>query len=277
MTQFAGKTAVVTGAASGIGREIARQLAADGSFVLVTDLAGAPVDEVVAEIKRAEGNAAGMVVDVTKPADLQAAVDAVVAEHGRLDYMFSNAGVGIFGDLELISTAESDAIVDVNLRAVINGVTIAYQQMIKQSGGHIVTTASAAGLLPVPLQAHYCATKHAVIGLHKALALESGRHGVATTVFCPAWVESGMFDTSTLRGSLAGVDPREMVPVKPLATEIAVERLLRGVRRKRRMVITPAYARVGWWIERLSPALSHHLHRISAVGIRRRAEKARAR
>ncbi|MGH3434370.1 MAG: SDR family NAD(P)-dependent oxidoreductase [Thermocrispum sp.] len=274
---FAGATAIVTGAASGIGAEIARQLAAAGAFVLATDVSELPLHAVVEEIKRAGGSARAMLVDVADRADVQDAVDDVVAEFGRLDYMVNNAGVGIFGELDAVSLDESDTTVDVNLRGVLYGVGIAYRQMLRQGFGHIVSTASAAGLVPVPMQAHYTATKHAVVGLHKALALEAEAAGISTTVFCPAWVESGMFDTASLHGSLDVPRPRDVVPIKPLATDVAVRRLLRGVQRKRRFVITPLYGRLGWWLDRVSPTLSHHLHRAMLGQVRKRAAAVRNR
>ena len=274
---FAGATAVVTGAASGIGAEIARQLAAQGAFVLATDVSEEPLHAVVDEIKRAGGAARAMRVDVAERADVQDAVDEVVAEFGRLDYMVNNAGVGIFGEVEAVTLDEADLTVNVNLRGVLNGVGIAYRQMLKQGFGHIISTASAAGLVPVPLQVHYTATKHAVVGLHKALALEAEANGIRTTVFCPAWVESGMFDTAKLHGSMSVSDPRKVVPVKPMPTDEAVRRLLDGVRRGRRFVITPFYGRLGWWLERLSPVLSHQLHRVMLREVRKRTERARSR
>lgn len=273
--QFAGKTAIVTGAASGIGREIARQLAADGAIVLVTDLPGTALDAVAAELTSAGGRASAMPVDVSRREQVRAAVDHVVDAHGRLDYIFNNAGVAIFGDVEVVTLDDWDKIIDVNLRGVAYGTTIAYRQMVKQGGGHIINTASVAGLVPVPLQAHYCATKHAVVGMSRTLALEAERHGIAVTVFCPAFVESGMFDNNTFRGALAGADARAMVPIKPLATDRAVRRLLAGVRKRRRMVITPLYGRLGWWLERFSPTLSHHLHRLLLAETRKRAEVSR--
>lgn len=274
---FTGTTAIVTGAASGIGAEIARQLAARGAYVLATDVSALALHAVVDEIKHDGGSARALLVDVAERGDLQDAVDGVVAEFGRLDYMFNNAGVGIFGELDQVSLDEVDTTVDVNLRGVLYGVGIAYRQMVAQGFGHIVSTASAAGLVPVPLQTHYTATKHAVVGLHKALALESSTTGVSTTVFCPAWVESGMFDTSTLHGSLNVPDAREVVPIKPLPTDVAVRRLLHGVQQKRRFVITPFYGRLGWWLERFSPTLSHHLHVAMLTVIRKRAASARSR
>ncbi len=274
-TYFTGRSAVVTGAASGIGREIAVQLAARGADVLVTDVKAAPLEEVVATIVANGGRARARQVDVTDVASLQAAIDDVVATHGRLDLMFNNAGVAVFGDYESLSVEDGDLVLDVNLRGVVHGSTLAYAQMVEQGSGHIVNTASAAGFVPVPLQAHYCATKHGVIGLSKTLRLEAEERNVAVTVYCPAWVESGMFEDHTFRGTMEGADPRGLVPIPPLRTDVAVRRLLDGVARRKAYVITPFYGRLGWWFERLSPAASHQLHRRTLSTMRRRLGKAR--
>jgi NAD(P)-dependent dehydrogenase (short-subunit alcohol dehydrogenase family) len=268
---FRGRTAIVTGAASGIGREIARQLAAAGAFVLVTDLPDTNIDTVAAAITEAGGSAVAMPVDVTRPEQLEAAIGRVVTEHGRLDLMFNNAGVAIFGEFDLVSLEEWDTTIDVNLRGAAHGATLAYRQMVAQGHGHIINTASVAGLVPVPLQAHYVATKHALIGMSKTLQLEAADHGVDVTIFCPAFVESGMFDNNTLHGTMEGTDTRKLVPISPLATDVAVRRLLAGVARRRSWVITPFYGRLGWWLERLSPALSMRLHRVTLQQTRRRA------
>jgi NAD(P)-dependent dehydrogenase (short-subunit alcohol dehydrogenase family) len=268
---YAGASAIVTGAASGIGREIARQLGAAGAQVTATDLPGPALDAV------AGAGIATMAVDVTSREQIQAAVEAVVASHGRLDYMFNNAGVAIFGEVEIVTLDDWDKIIDVNLRGVAYGTTIAYRQMVAQGGGHIVNTASVAGLLPVPLQAHYCATKHAVVGLTRTLAVEARQHGVAVTAFCPGFVETGMIENHTIRGSLAGADARSLVPIRPLAADVAVARLLAGVTRGRETVVTPWYGRAGWWLERLSPTVASQLHRRTLADARRRAARSRSR
>jgi NAD(P)-dependent dehydrogenase (short-subunit alcohol dehydrogenase family) len=204
-------------------------------------------------------------------AGIAAGIDAVVGAHGRLDRMFNNAGVAICGEYDVVTLDDWDRIIDVNLRGVAHGSTLAYRQMVRQGGGRIVNTASVAGLVPVPLQAHYCATKHAVVGLSRTLAVEAVEHGVGVTVFCPAFVETGMFTNNTIRGSLAGADPRRLVPVRPLPAATAVARLLDGIDRGRELVITPFYGRAGWWLERLAPAAAMRLHRLTLRETRRRA------
>lgn len=270
---YRGKSAIVTGAASGIGRELARQLAEHRAYVLLGDVDQVGVDVALAEIVAAGGTAEALRMDVANGDDVQAAVDRVVSARGALDYMFNNAGVAIFGGIEHVSLDDWDRIIDVNLRGVAYGATLAYRQMVRQGHGHIVNTASVAGLLPVPLQAQYCATKHAVVGLSKTLRLEAMDHGVSVTVFCPGFVESGMIENNTLRGELQGVEGRDLMPLKPLATDRAVRELLVGVARKREYVVIPLYGRIGWWLERLSPALSHRLHRLTLRETRRRAHR----
>ncbi|HEY4023801.1 MAG TPA: SDR family NAD(P)-dependent oxidoreductase [Pseudonocardiaceae bacterium] len=267
--RLAGRTVIVTGAASGIGREIARQFAARGAIVLVTDLDATAVDAVVQDIRARGGIATGAVVDVTSREQISAAVDGVIERHGALDYMVNNAGVAIFGDLDAVGLDDWDTIIDVNLRGVAYGTTIAYQRMVARGGGHIVNTASVAGLVPVALQTHYCTTKYAIVGLCRALALEAADHNVRVTAFCPAWVESGMFDNSVFRGTLANADARRIVPVPPMPTARAVARLMRGLDRGADLVITPAYGRLAWWLERLCPRMSHAMQRIGLRLIRR--------
>ena len=128
---FRGKTAIVTGAASGIGRQIALQMARAGAIVFVTDVAPG-IDAVADEITRAGGVATALKLDVSSRDEVQAAVDAVVSEHGRLDYIFNNAGVAIFGEFEKVTLDDWDKIIDVNFRGVAYGSKIAYDQMVRQ-------------------------------------------------------------------------------------------------------------------------------------------------
>jgi NAD(P)-dependent dehydrogenase (short-subunit alcohol dehydrogenase family) len=270
---YQGQVAIVTGAASGIGREIARQLAAGGGRVLVADLPGSAAEAVAEELGP---GAEAILLDVSQSEQVEAAIDHAVEAHGRLDYMFNNAGVAIFGEAEVVTLEDWDKIIDVNLRGVAYGTTLAYRQMVRQGSGHIVNTASAAGLVPVPLQMHYCATKHAVIGLSKTLAVEAREHGVGVTAFCPGFVRTGMFVNNELHGTLEGVDAASLVPIKPLDAGRAAERLLAGVAAGHEIVVTPFYGRLGWWLERLSPTLAGHVHRLTLRETRRRARAAKA-
>lgn len=273
---YGGKTAIVTGAASGIGKEIARQLAAEGAIVLLTDISDT-VHAAVSEIRANGGKASGLIVDVSDREQIAGAIDQLIAEHGRLDLIFNNAGVAIFGEYDLLTLDDWDKSIDVNLRGVAYGSKLAYDQMLKQGGGNIVNTASVAGLVPVPLQTHYVATKHAIVGLDKTLRLEADKHGIGVTTFCPAFVESGMFDNNTFRGTMEGTDARKLVPIKPLATDKAVRPLIAGVAKNKPIVIVPFYGKLGWWLERFAPPLAGLQHRLMFAQTVKRARKQKQR
>ena len=159
---FAGKTAFVTGGASGIGRALTVELLAAGARVTIADIAGAP------EAARALGCQA-VALDVTDAEAVTRAVRAFVSAHGRLDYLFNNAGVAVVGETKSMSGADWRRVLDVNVSGVVHGVHAAYPILIQQGSGHIVNTASAAGLLPIPGAVAYATSKHAVVGLSTSL------------------------------------------------------------------------------------------------------------
>lgn len=269
---FGGKSVIVTGAASGIGLEIAKQCAAAGAKVLLTDVVES-VNDAAAGIE----GASSMIVDVSDRDQIAAAIDRVVAEHGSLDFIFNNAGVAIFGEVDVLTLDDWDKVIDVNLKGVAYGTTLAYNQMRKQGHGHIINTASAAGLMPVPLQTHYVASKHGVVGMGKTLRLEAELHGIGVTTFCPAFVESGMFENNTFKGTMEGTDARKLVPIKPLATDKAVRPLLEGVAKGKSLVIVPGYAKFGYALERFAPRLAHKQHKLFFAQTVKRARKQKKR
>ena len=140
---------------------------------------------------------------MTDAAGVQALVDDVVAEHGRLDLMFNNAGISLIGETQDLTLAQWDSIIDVNIRGVVHGVAAAYPHLIRQGGGHIVNTASMGGLMAAGLLTSYVMTKHAVVGLSLALRSEAAAHGVGVTAICPAAVNTPILDKGEF-----GADPR---------------------------------------------------------------------
>ncbi|KRA31336.1 MULTISPECIES: SDR family NAD(P)-dependent oxidoreductase [unclassified Nocardioides] len=248
-----GQTAIVTGGGSGIGAALTRALVAAGAHVVCADvdLAGA---ESVAATAVGLGSATARRVDVTSVDDVQGAVDAVVAQHGRLDLMFNNAGITFLGNTEDLTLAQWNAIIDVNIRGVVHGVHAAYPQMIKQGSGHIVNTASMGGLMAAGLMTSYVTTKHAVVGLSLALRTEAAAYGVGVTAVCPAAVDTPILDKGEF-GAFRGRDfYLEGQGIKnPVDPDLLALRVLEAVAGNRALVIEPRQARMAWRVGRLAP------------------------
>ena len=253
MTALNGKQAIVTGAGSGIGAALAKALTAAGADVLCTDVDG-DAAKATADASTGPGTPTAAQLDVTDPEAVQAAVDDVVARAGRLDLMFNNAGIVWGGDTELLTLDHWNAIIDVNIRGVVHGVAAAYPVMIRQGHGHIVNTASLAGLVPGGRLVSYSMTKHAVVGLSLALRAEALRHGVNVLVVCPGAIETPILD----KGGIGDFEGRRFFLTGQGsaydADELAGD-VLRAVERKRAMLVEPRVARLGWRFARLSPSL----------------------
>lgn len=249
------RTAIVTGGGSGIGASLVRALVAEGAYVVCADL-DLDAASSVARAATGPGTAVPRRVDVTSAEDVQAAVDAVVAEHGRIDLMFNNAGITFLGNTEDLTLDQWNAIIDVNVRGVVHGVHAAYPRMIAQGGGHVVNTASMGGLMAAGLMTSYVTTKHAVVGLSLALRTEAAAHGVGVTVVCPAAVDTPILDKGEI-GRFKGRDfYLEGQGVKrPVDPDALARRVLAAVAADEAMVIEPRQARIAWRVGRLSPML----------------------
>ncbi len=187
---FQGAVAFITGGASGIGKAFGEELARRGADVVLTDINEALAREAAEGIVRRGGKASAIKHDVRDVDATERIVDDVVKEKGRLDYVFANAGTGVFGEVHLLEKKHWDIVVDVNLHGVINTVRAAYPRLVKQGFGHLVNTASMAGLVAVPFLATYAMTKHAVVGLSKSMRIEAARHGVRVSALCPSAIRT---------------------------------------------------------------------------------------
>jgi NAD(P)-dependent dehydrogenase (short-subunit alcohol dehydrogenase family) len=192
-TRFAGRTALVTGAAGGIGRATARLLATEGAHVVCADLDAAGATEVADGIATAGGSATAVACDVTGHESVGAAVAAAVADRARLDVLVNVAGVGGFAPTADVTLDEWNRTLAVNLTGTFLTCQEALPALVK-TGGSIVNVASVAGVRAVPYNAAYCASKAGVILLTKSIAVEYGGRGVRANCVCPSSVATSFLD-----------------------------------------------------------------------------------
>ncbi len=195
MSRFSNKVVIVTGGGSGIGKATALKFASEGASVVIGNRNEKAGQETIKQIKEADGKASFVRTDVTREADVKQLIDHAIAEYGRLDYAFNNAGTE--GDTATTTedTEENfNRIFDVNVKGLWLCMKYEIEHMLKNGGGAIVNTSSIAGLIGFPQHGLYTASKHAVLGLTKSAALEYGAQGIRINAVSPGAIETEMLD-----------------------------------------------------------------------------------
>lgn len=187
---FEGKVAVVTGAASGIGAGLAEAFASEGCAVALADIDEEGVDATKTRLRALGASAESVVCDVTDPGQVESMADTVESALGPVDIACDNAGVAIYGPLVDMSLADWRFVMDVNFWGVVHGVRTFAPRLVARRSGHILNTASMAGLIGMAGLGIYNASKFAVVGLSEALAREVAPFGVGVSVLCPMMVET---------------------------------------------------------------------------------------
>lgn len=249
---FKDRVVFITGAGSGIGRHLALGAARQGAIVWVTDLDAASARAVAHECREAGGRARDRVVDVTDAAEVERAMADVVAADVRLDYCFNNAGIGFAGEFRDSTVEQWRRVLDVNLFGVVHVAHAAFRVMAAQGHGHLVNTASLAGLIPTPGLSAYGASKWAVVGLTHALRLEGEGLGVKVSAICPGFIESNIYHRTLVAGLRADA-MRSMAPFPIVPVEGLIARVFAGIARNEALIVYPFYARALWWVWRLMP------------------------
>lgn len=187
------KTAIITGGGSGFGREVALQLAKKGTNITIVDISKENGEETVRLCEELASEAIFVQADVSKVEDVKKYVAQTVEAFGKIDLFFNNAGISGSGVRTIDCTIEEfNSIVDVNLKGAFYGLKYVIAEMLKTGGGAIVNTASLGGVVGIPTLGVYSATKHAVVGLTKAIAGEYGRENIRINAIAPGTNETPM-------------------------------------------------------------------------------------
>ncbi len=238
---FGGKVCVVTGAASGIGFAVSEALLRAGATVVLADRDTGQLASAVDRLRGHDGRVHSVPVDVTSQPQVQELLDGTASRHGSLDFLFNNAGVGGTLPIAEATLEHWRRIVDLNLWGVIYGVHAALPVMRRQGSGHIVNTASLAGLVPFPYQSLYCTTKYGVVGMSECLRYELAADGIKVSVVCPGNVVSRIFSTTIMGEVLDTKPPEDAIPA-----EEAARIILAGVANGEGIIAFPDKPRELW-------------------------------
>jgi NAD(P)-dependent dehydrogenase (short-subunit alcohol dehydrogenase family) len=274
---FEGAVAVITGGASGIGHAFAKELAHRGASVVLADLQIEEADKVRDEIRAFGGKAESYWLNVTDYSEVNKLIQYVWESNKRIDYLFNNAGIGVAGEALYCELDDWKRVVDVNLMGVIHGVQAAYPLMCQQGFGHIINTASMAGLLPSPNVLGYTTTKHAVVGLSRALRLEAEHYNVRVSVLCPGVIRTPIIEGGKYGSTVGNTSPTAMrdlfEKMKPMDVDEFARRATDDISRNRGIIIHPKKWRWIWLLTRLFPGLADAVGRKSLSYLRQQGSK----
>jgi len=246
MDPFKDRVAVITGGAGGIGMAMARAFAARGAALVLADLDEAALRTAVAELRGGGARALGVPTDVTKPESVQALADAARTHFGAVHIVCNNAGIATFGEMHTASHRDWVFTMNVNFWGVVHGLEAFVPLLIAQGqGGHIVNTASMAGLVGMRWLGIYCASKFAVVGTTEALHRELTPLGIGVSVLCPMIVDTAINENSA-RMRPQDLRNAEEMPIPPassmaggvIAAPEVARRVVRGIERGDLYILT---------------------------------------
>ena len=246
------KYAIITGAASGLGRELAIQLANQQYELMLWDIQKDPLQSVAQEL-----SAQYQVVDMGIESAISAAFQDFQEQSQHLHLFINCAGISITGAAVELTPLHWNRIIDINLKGAILGATYALQIMKDQGYGQIVNIASIFGLLPAPSAIAYSTSKHALVGFSKTLAIEARSYGVEIYTICPGFIQSALFQNATY----VGVCKDMMLQKTPTTIPVqdAALRIIQGIKKKQSLQIFPFSAKILFYLERYWPWLSRKI------------------
>ncbi|MES2797235.1 MAG: SDR family oxidoreductase [Bacteroidota bacterium] len=236
------KITIITGAAAGIGKELAIQLNEQGHQVIALDIDFEGLKSLGNSIEK-------MQLDVADYQAVKQTFSDIFQKYRRIDYVYANAGIAVAGEIRDIDIIQWQKIISININGVINCATEAYSLMLRQGFGHIINTASLAGLVPSVTMGAYSTTKFAIVGFSRVLRAEAREFGINVTAVCPGYIKSNIYDNAIYNNvkkeAAMGINPFNL-----LETDAAVSKIINGVEANKELIIFPFYGKLIWLLYR---------------------------
>ena len=282
VSKLSGATVLVTGAASGIGRESALAFARRGADLVICDRNAEGLAETAEQIQALGRDVRASTVDVSSAEQMRDFAEMVHGEVEAVDILMNNAGVGLGGGFLDTSLEDWEWIISINLEGVIHGCHYFVPKMVERArGGHIVNVSSAAGYFASQALAAYCTTKFAVLGLSEALRDELAPHGIGVTAICPGVINTPIVRTSPLRGAADTAEARRLIietyERRNYGPDRVARQVLKAIQKNRAVAPVSPEAWLLFYLKRLLPDFAHWLSRRMSAAQQRRLEKIRSR
>ena len=262
MRTINGKLALITGAAAGIGRALALELARQGADLLLVDIDRTGLAEAAAEARSRDVRVATCVADLGSPLDVRRVAAWVQNDYGRLDILINNAAVAYYGRTHEMREDQWRRVLDVNLLAPMQLTHELLPCLFEPPEAHVINMSSIAGLVGMSRLAAYNATKFALVGFSESLRVEYGSRGLGVTVICPGLVRTGIFETAMTGG---GKMPPRFPPWMTISPERVARRAVRAIRKNQGLVVITAQAHFLWWVKCLFPRFLDRVQRFRRI------------
>ncbi len=263
-----GKKALVTGAASGIGRATAIAMAGKGAKLFLTDINEAGLKQ-TAQIIEDQGGTVLLArdLDISDHGAVKTLADEIHNEYSVLDILVNNAGVAIFAQPEEMTMEDWHKVIDVNLWGVIHGIDCFVPEMVKQGrGGHVVNVASTAGLFGLPWHIAYCASKHGIVGISEVMRYDLHKRGITVTVVCPGAVNTGILDAVQIKAGEENINQLKAHFLKvAISPEKVGAQIVRAVEKNQYMLITSGDIKLAYFLKKKCGPLYHGVMRLVSL------------
>lgn len=252
MRTIDGKLALITGAALGIGRALALELAGHGTDLLLVDVNADDLAETAAAARRRGVRVEAWVADLARADEVHRVASMVHDHFGRLDILINNAGVAYYGTMHEMAEDQWRKVLAVNLLAPMQLTHELLSCLFVPDEAHVLNMCSIAGLVGVARLAAYNTTKFALVGFSESMRAEYGPRGLGVTALCPGLVRTGIFESAMIGGDKKAPRLPKWITASP---EAVARRAVRAIRKNQGLVVVTVTARLLWWVKRLAPGL----------------------